>query len=624
LDHGPLHPLLARQLRRLGLQPGVAPDAAAWDELLARVGRAYVEAEQDRYLLEHSQALASQEMNDLHSELRASQARLASLVSLSSDWLWEQDAEGRFTWVSEHDTGGHGDLAQALQGRRPGVELPLPPGADEAAWRARFEARQDFRNLCCGVPMPDDSLCYVRISGQPVFDGGVFQGWRGVGTDVTEATQAEQQVLQLARYDSLTGLANRSLFMLRLEQALARPPADQRAFALLFIDLDRFKTINDTLGHDAGDALLKAAARRLTELVRGEDLVARLGGDEFVVLLDDCSDPAVLSKVASRMVGVLGEPLRLQGRQVQVGASVGIAVSPADGRDASTLLKNADTAMYQAKSSGRNAFRFFTPEMALRASSHFLLEGELREAIGRGELRLHYQPQVSIGSGRLVGLEALVRWQHPQRGLLGPSEFIELAEESGLIVPLGRWVMHEACRQLRAWREDGLDPPRCALNLSARQLALDGLVDDLHDALSAQALEAPALEVEITESALLADPDRAQRNLSRLRAMGVRVSIDDFGTGHASLACLRRFAAGTVKIDREFVAGLPDDEGDAAIVHAVVALGHSLGMRVVAEGVESASQLDFLRAAGCDEAQGYLLGRPAAPEVLAGQLRALA
>lgn len=615
-----LHPLLARQLRRLDLQAGAVPDAAGWSALLARVGRAYAEAEQDRYLLERSQALASDEMGELHAELRASQSRLASLLSLSSDWVWEQDVEGRFTWVSALDSGGHGDLARALLGRRPVQDLPPVHEADVDEYRARIAARQDFRNVACRVPLPAGGSCYVRISGQPVFEAGSFRGYRGVGADITEATQAEQQVLHLARFDSLTGLANRSLFMLRLEHKLAQPAAGRGAFALLFIDLDRFKAVNDTLGHDAGDDLLKAAAQRLAGLVRDADLVARLGGDEFVALIDGCSDPATLSRVASRMIGVLGEPLRLLGRQVQVGASIGIAVHPADGGDASTLLRHADAAMYQAKSAGRNAFCFFTRELALRASTHFLLEGELRQAIACGELRLHYQPKFGLGDGRLMGLEALVRWQHPQRGLLAPAEFIALAEDNGLIVPLGRWVLHEVCRQLRAWRAEGLDPPRCALNLSARQLAVDGLAGELQRALAGQALAATALEVEITESALLADPERAHLNLSRLREMGVHIAIDDFGTGYASLSYLKRLPAGTVKIDREFVAGLPDDEGDAAIVRAVVALGHSLGMQVVAEGVESPRQRDFLRLAGCDQAQGDLLGRPLPPQALADGL----
>ena len=625
MSTGSSHPLLQRQLRRLGLSAEQPPaDAAAWAELLTRVGRAYAEAEQDRYLLERSQDLSSREMAELHTELRASQARLASLLSLSSDWVWEQDTTGRLTWVSLHGSDDHGELPAALVGCRPMIELPAIDDSDRQQYSARTAMHEPFRNVGCIVTLPSGDACYVRISGQPVFEAGEFRGYRGVGTDITTATVAEQKVLHLARFDSLTGVANRNLFMLRLEHKIEQARSRHGAQpALLFIDLDRFKMVNDTLGHEAGDDLLKEMARRLSELVRGEDVVARLGGDEFVVLIDGCIEPAVLSKLASRMISRIGESLLLAGRTVQISASIGIAVYPADGNDASALLKSADTAMYQAKARGKNGFCFFTTEFSVAAAHHFMLEGELRAAIDGEELRLHYQPKFEVGSGALVGMEALVRWHHPQRGLLAPVEFIDLAEECGLIVALGRWVIREACRQIRTWREAGLQPPRCAINVSPRQLASTSLVPELQEALAEWALEGGALEIEITESALMADPERAHDSLTQLRALGVRVAIDDFGTGYASLAYLKRFPATSVKIDREFVAGLPGNQGDAAIVNAVVALAHSLQMQVVAEGVESTRQLDFLRLANCDHAQGYLLGRPAPPADLADRMAEL-
>jgi diguanylate cyclase (GGDEF)-like protein len=615
----PLHPMLQRQLRRLGLSESHPPaDPASWVALLQRVGRCYFDAEQDRYLLERSQTLASAEMGDLHAELRASQARLASLLSLSSDWVWEQDAQGRITWVSTHDGDERGGLAAWLLGRVPMQDLQPVADCDAIEYAARFAAREPYRNIACGVILPMGQACYVRISGQPVFEAADFRGYRGVGADITEATLAEQQVLQLARFDSLTGVANRSLFLHLLQQRLARPQPGQ--MALLFIDLDRFKAVNDTLGHSAGDELLKEVARRLMLLVRPDDVVARLGGDEFVVLIDGCGDPAVLSKVASRMIGQIGESVLLGDRSVQVGASIGIAVHPADGHEAGKLLKSADVAMYQAKAGGRNGFRFFTPELEQEASRHFMLEGDLRQAIARGDLCLHYQPKVELASGKLVGMEALVRWQHPRDGLLLPSAFIDLAEESGLIVPMGRWVMNETCRQMRAWREAGLNPPRCALNLSPRQLMCDTVVADLREALALQALEAGALEIEVTETALMAEPDRVQAHLSQLRALGLRVAIDDFGIGYASLSYLKRFPASSVKLDREFVMGVPDNPGDSAIVKAVTLLAHNLGMLVVAEGVETQRQLDFLREGGCDQAQGYLLGRPMPADEMTARL----
>ncbi|MDO9285730.1 MAG: EAL domain-containing protein [Aquabacterium sp.] len=619
-----LHPLLLRQLRRLGLEAGGAgPAPEAWAQLVERVSRAYADADQDRYLLERSQELASREMGALHAELHASQARLANLVALSSDWVWEQDAQGRLTYVSE-EVARLGLDPAAMIGRPRAVDaLPPVDGSDPRDYAACLAARQPLRNFTFGSRLPNGQPLYVRISGDPVEEDGVFQGYRGVASDVTQATLAEMRVIQLARYDSLTGLANRGMFMDELERTLARARLQCTAFAVLFIDLDRFKFVNDTLGHEAGDGLLKVMAQRLTQLLRGGDMVARLGGDEFVVLMGGCVEPAALSKVASRLLTELAEPLLLCGRTVQVSASVGISLFPADGDDGATLLKHADTAMYLAKSRGKNNFQFFTADLAQRASRFFALEGDLRQALERDELLLHYQPQFDTASGALCGLEALIRWQHPQRGLVSPSEFIPLAEESGLIVPIGRWVMATACAQVRAWRDAGFEPPRCAINLSARQFAGDRLVDDLHDALALAGLESDALEVELTESALMADPDRAQLALRQLQALGVRIAIDDFGTGYSSLAYLKRFPAHTLKIDRSFVSGLPDNRDDLAITRAVIAVAHSLNMQVMAEGVETAAQLAVLRALGCEGAQGFLLGRPMPADAVLPLLKAM-
>ena len=616
-----LHALLQRQLRRLGVDPaGAAPAPEAWAQLLQRVSRAYTDADADRYQLERSQALASQEMAELHQQLQASQARLANLVALSSDWVWETDADDCFTYISDGVRRAGVDPT-ALLGQPRNVDALAPvEGHDPAAYRATVAARQPLRDFVYGTPQPAGPPIYVRISGDPQFDGGRFTGYRGVASDVTDATLAGLQVLQLARFDSLTGLANRNMFHNELDRALQRAALQRTGFALLFIDLDRFKFVNDTLGHDAGDELLKVMAARLSALLRGVDRLARLGGDEFVVLLDHVTDPAALSKVASRLLTELAEPLRLGGRSIQISGSVGISLYPADGQDAATLLKNADTAMYLAKSRGKNNFQFFTPDLAQHAARFFAMENDLRQAIDAEQLVLHFQPVFRASDGSLSGMEALVRWRRPGHGLVGPGEFIPLAEESGLIVSIGRWVMQAACRQLRAWREAGYNPPRCAINLSARQFAGNRLVDDLREALATHALEAGAMSVEITEGQLMAEPERAQQTLQRLQAMGVQVAIDDFGTGYSSLAYLKRFTANTLKIDQSFVRGLPHSQGDMAIVQAVVQLAHSLRMAVVAEGVETEAQLQAVRTLGCDMVQGYLLGRPGPADALAPQL----
>ena len=588
------------------------------------MGRAYADADQDRYLLERSQELASREMGELHAELRASQARLANLVALSSDWVWEQDAEGRFTYISD-DAPRVGLNPNWLLGQQRTVDA-LPPVAGNCPidYAERVAARLPLRNFSYGVLLPDGRTLYVRISADPVMEDGRFMGYRGVACDITQATLSEMRVVQLARFDSLTGLANRSTFIDQLELVLAKARAAKSGFAVLFIDLDRFKFVNDTLGHDAGDVLLQVMSSRLAALLRDADMVARLGGDEFVVLIDGVVEPAVLSRMACRLLTELSEPLELRGRTVQVSASAGISLYPTDGQDPATLLKSADAAMYLAKARGKNNFQFFTDELAQRAKQLFALEGDLRQAVARDELVLHYQPQYDTASGQLCGLEALIRWQHPQRGLVSPVDFIPLAEESGLIVPIGRWVMETACRQIREWRDAGFEPPRCAINLSARQFASDHLVEDLNDALAARALDASALELELTESALMADLDHAQQSLHRLRSLGLRIAVDDFGTGYSSLANLKRFPAHALKLDRSFVSGLPHNRDDVAITRAVIAVAHSLQLEVVAEGVETHEQLALLRTLGCEKVQGFLLGRPMTPDALRPSLARVA
>jgi diguanylate cyclase (GGDEF)-like protein/PAS domain S-box-containing protein len=626
-----LHALLKRQLRRVGVDLDAdRPEHGAWRELLQRVSRAYEEHDQERYLLERSQDLASEEMAALYATvrddrdllesrvhertraLRLSEGRLTSLLSLSADWIWEQDAGLRFTYISDGIGVAAGIPAALLIGRqRLSSDAFDAPAEAVAAYEACIDARKPFRDFTYAFTRPDGVLRFLRISGEPVFDeAGNFQGYRGVGRDVTLTRQAEQRVHELARFDSLTGLPNRNMFLGELDRAIARARRHDAPFALYFIDLDRFKTVNDTLGHDAGDELLKVMATRLRRAVRENDLVARLGGDEFVVLLEGDTGAVDLTTIARKLLAAIGEPLTLHGHTFLVTGSIGIGLFPSDGTDAATLLKHADAAMYLAKEKGKNNVQFYTAELAELAARQFQLESALQLALARGELLLHYQPKVHIDSGSTVGVEALLRWAHPTRGLVPPMEFIPLAEERGLIVPIGRWVIRTACRQIREWHVAGAAVPPVAVNLSARQFASDTLVDDIVEAMALYEVAPGELEVELTESVLMADPERANEVLRRLHGLGVRIAIDDFGTGYSSLSYLKRFPAQTVKIDRSFISGLPADGDDLAIAEAVIAMAHSLGLSVVAEGVETEAQLSALRDLGCDEAQGFLLGRP--------------
>jgi diguanylate cyclase (GGDEF)-like protein/PAS domain S-box-containing protein len=626
-----VHPLLERQLKRLGVAPDAGPpDNGPWSELLGRISRAYEEHDQERYLLERSQDLASQEMATLYATLRAdrdlldtrvrertdalslSEARLSSLLSLSADWIWEQDADLRFTYFSEGIEAAAGISPQMLIGRQrlEGSQFDAPSDA-RAAYEDSIQQRRAFRDFTYAFQRPDGMRRYIRISGEPVFDdSGQFRGYRGVGRDVTQTALAEQKVQELARIDSLTGLPNRNVFLSELDALLARSRRRQKTFAVCFLDLDRFKSINDSLGHDAGDELLKLMALRLRGSLRETDLVARLGGDEFVALIEDPGSAADLARVGQKMLEAISESLTLQGLDCRTSASLGIAQYPTDGEDAAALLKHADAAMYRAKDLGKNNVQFYTAELATESARLFALESELRMAVARGELRLHYQPKIEVVSGRLCGVEALLRWHHPTRGLVPPGEFIGLAEERGLIVPLGRWVLQAACRQLRDWRAAGLATVPVAVNLSAKQFVSDSLVDDVQQALQAHGVAATDLEVELTESALMTDPERAGEVLRQLSALGLVLSIDDFGTGYSSLSYLTRFPARVVKIDRSFISGLPEDAGNLAITQAVIAMAHSLKLTVVAEGVETPAQLQVLRELGCDQVQGYLLGRP--------------
>ena len=441
-------------------------------------------------------------------------------------------------------------------------------------------------------PMPDEPLiqAYVR--------------------DISVIQQSRDELHHLAHHDPLTKLPNRLLFHDRLSHALELARREGRQIAVLFVDLDRFKIVNDTLGHPIGDKLLQEVALRINGRLREQDTLARLGGDEFILLVEHLGDAQEASMVAQKLVDAFVQPFTVEVHELYLSCSVGISVFPMDGENATILVRNADMAMYRAKEQGRNNFQFYTQELTADAIERVALEAALRRALERGELLLHYQPQIDLKSGLLIGAEALIRWQHPELGLAFPERFIHLSEENGLIRPIGEWVLRNACEQMRAWRDQGFMLPCIAVNLSGHQLKKAGFVDQVRHVLRETRVEPGWLELEVTESFIMSRTDESIAMLDQLRDMGVQLAIDDFGTGYSSLSHLKRLPVQKLKIDRSFVQGVPQDSNDVAIARAVIALGKSMQLKVIAEGVETEQQQDFLRAEGCDEAQGYWYSRP--------------
>ena len=484
------------------------------------------------------------------------------------------------------------------------VDINIASESVEELYRIRREiiAARQPRTYC--ETLADGRI--IDIWHRPMADGG----WVSTYEDITERRQAESRIAYMANHDALTGLPNRAFLHSRLAQSLSPKAKDEAKgaaslTALLLLDLDRFKEVNDTLGHAAGDKLLRMVAERLRTLLCAQDAAARLGGDEFAILhpVTDVADAGAFSQ---RIIGALVAPYDLEGHQANVGASIGIALAPADGADPEALLRCADLALYRAKAQGRGVFAFFEPEMIASAHHRRALELELREALRLGQFEVFYQPQVDVKTEQVNGAEALIRWRHPLRGLVAPGEFIAVAEEVGLIVPIGEWVMRQACRDAARWRED----VRVGVNLSAVQFRSDHLAQMVISALAAAGLPPARLELEVTESILLEETEATLRTLHQLRSLGVHVSLDDFGTGYSSLSYLRSFPFDKIKIDRSFVRELTASANGAAIVRAIASLGASLGMETIAEGVETKEQLDIIRAEGCTDAQGFYFSPP--------------
>ena len=563
---------------------------------------------------------------DAEEALRASEERLHGIVHMAAEAIVVVNETFEIVLFNPTAEAIFGCTAAEVIGV--GVERFVPQRLREAArlYLAGFAAGDSsvlrmgdhgeiFGLRASGEEFPlEISLSRISHSGKPLYSAVLI--------DLSARRRDEARLNALANYDPLTSLPNRALFHQRLQRSLLHAQRFNDGLAVLIIDLDRFKDVNDTLGHGAGDRLLQAVAGRLKGCLRDVDTLARLGGDEFAVLLEKVTETRIVGNVARKLLKAIAELLMLDDQEYHITASIGISTYPADGSDGMTMLKNADIAMYRAKARGKNNSQFYAAAMNTHSMARLSLEIGLRHALERGEFLLHYQPKVDIASGRITGMEALLRWMRPESGMVSPADFIPLAEETGLIVPIGAWVLAAACERNRAWQRQGMPPLRVAVNLSARQFVQASLVSDVARVLDASGLAPGWLELEITESMVMDNPERAIQTLRQLKSMGIALAIDDFGTGYSSLGYLKRFPIDTIKIDRSFIKDIPGNRDDATITRTIIDMTHNLRHKVVAEGVETLAQLNFLREHGCDEMQGYYFSRPLAEDGFLALLRA--
>ncbi len=555
------------------------------------------------------------------SEIRLSQAQRIARIG---NWDW--DIVGNELYFSEESCLIFGLEPQAfvstfetfLSIAHPEDREHLTNAVDKALYK------NEPYNADHRIILPDGTVRAVHGEAEVVFgESGKPISMHGIVQDITERKKAEEKIRHLAYYDVLTGLPNRQMFKEYAAHTLASAQRDGTKMALLYLDIDQFKRVNDTLGHTAGDELLKIFAKQINGNIRGSDFFAksqteegihsslsRLGGDEFTILLTGLTEVEHAAAAAKRILENLSVPVKISGKEFIITGSMGISIYPTDAENIDTLLKNADIAMYHAKDTGRNKFQFYSEEMNVSTMKRLTMEAELKKALERDEFVLYYQPQVEAETGTIVGLEALVRWEHPENGLLSPLEFITIAEETGLIIPLGEWVLQTACEQMQAWQQTGLTPLRISVNLSGRQFKQYDIIKSVQNILDATHLDPRYLELELTESVLMNDVEENISTLRKLKESGLKLSVDDFGTGYSSMSYLKRFPLDTLKIDRCFVKDIMTDPNDAAITKAIIALAKSLNLKTIAEGVETEDQFTFLREEGCDQIQGYLISRP--------------
>jgi diguanylate cyclase (GGDEF)-like protein/PAS domain S-box-containing protein len=544
--------------------------------------------------------------------LRVAEERYRSIFENAVEGIFQSSLDGHYLRVNPAlaRTLGYDSSHDLIAAVQSPDRLYVEPGRRQEFIHA-VRGRGTVSSFESRMYRKDGSIIWVSESAHTVCDAqGTVVFFEGTVKDITDSKLFEQQLLHQANHDALTGLPNRSLLRDRLEQALRQAERYQSAVAVALIDLDQFKFINDSLGHNAGDALLKSVAERLRACIRDYDTVARHGGDEFVLVISGLPGHGHLAEQMRRVLAAVSAPWSYRDAEYSITCSIGLSIFPRDGEDAETLLKYADAAMYRAKETGRNHFQMYAPDMSSKLAARLQTQGNLRRALDRNEFRLHYQPKLALESGRVIGLEALIRWHSPGEGVIGPNRFVPIAEESGLIVPIGEWVLRTACRQVRALQAEGFPPVVVSVNMSPAQFRQGGLTETVARILEETGLDPACLELEVTESLAMHDASKFIDELQALKDLGLQLAIDDFGTGYSSLNYLKRFPIDRLKIDKSFVCDIDHDADDAAIVKAVITLGHSLNLKVLAEGVESAQQLAFLRSNQCDEVQGFYFFQP--------------
>jgi diguanylate cyclase (GGDEF)-like protein/PAS domain S-box-containing protein len=559
----------------------------------------------------------------LKEKLQQSEERYRTIMEEMEEWYFETDLDDNFLFCNEIFAKNLGYPPEELTRRKLRDFIkPEDQGTTYVLFHQVSKTGKAVRNFLHEFGLPDGRLTFIEFSIFPKQGSkGELIGFRGVGHDITERKRSEEKIEYLATHDVLTGLPNRLMFSQLLNHAIQAAQRYKRQLAVFFIDLDRFKIINDTLGHEAGDMLLQEIATRLRQTLRAVDVIARLGGDEFVILIEEVNGMGPVATVARTVLSTVIKPMTIMDQECRITASIGISIYPKDGEDEQSLMKKADIAMYFAKEEGKNNYQFYSKGIKSQSIERLLIETNLRQALKLGEFYLHYQAKLNFKTGAITGVEALLRWQNPSLGSVPPQQLIPVAEETGLIVPIGRWVLKTACAQNVAWQRQGLPPVCMAVNLSLRQLTDAGLIEDIKTVLEDSGMSPDLLELEITESMVMQDPERMIKVLSQIKGLGVRLAIDDFGTGYSSLAQLRHFPVDTLKVDRAFIRNIPDNSEDKAITEAIIAMGKTLSLTVVAEGVETQEQMDFLQERACDEMQGFYLSKPVVPEQFAELLR---